>query len=302
MAPGTATRRRVAAFGFTRLMQATAGAVCLFLGLVVVVLVVKASRLGGAFSLAGVLLGTDWNPSRGAFGFGPVIVGSVLVTALAMALAIPVSILSAVFIAEYLPGKARSACKSFVDVLAGIPSVVYGMCGIIVLVPAVRQVVAPLFGQSSTGFCVLSAGVVLAVMVFPIIISVCVDCFRAVPQEIREISFSVGATKWEVTRLVAFRAALPGVFSAVLLGFGRAFGETIAVAMVVGNLPRIPKSIFDSAATLPSIIATTYGELMSVPLYDAALMLMALVLIVVVLIFNYIARAVKRNFERMLAG
>jgi phosphate transport system permease protein len=139
-------------------------------------------------------------------------------------------------------------------------------------------------------------------MVFPIIISVCVDVFHAVPQETREASLAVGATKWETTKLVVLPAALPGVFSAVLLGFGRAFGETIAVAMLVGNLPRIPKSLFDSATTLPAIIASTYGELMSVPRYDAAMMLLALILIVIVLIFNYVARSIKKRFEKSQLG
>lgn len=276
--------------------------VCAFLALVVLILVFKSSYLLGQRSLADLLLTTDWNPPRGRFGLLPIIAGSVYVTGLAMVVAVPVSVLASTYIAEYMRGAAQHVMKSFVDVLAGIPSVVYGMCAIIVLVPLVRDVVAPAFGVNSTGFCVLSAAAVLAVMVFPIIISVCVDIFRAVPQETREASLAVGATKWETTKLVVFRAALPGVFSAVLLGLGRAFGETIAVAMLVGNLPRMPASLFDSAATLPSLIASTYGEMMSIPLYDSAMMLLALILILIVLAFNYLAGLIKKRFERLQLG
>jgi len=293
---------RARAFVFTRLMQVATVLVCAFLGLVVAILAAKSSLLLGRGSWGELLFSSDWNPAAGRFGFFPIILGSVYVTAIAMLISIPVSILSSIYLAEYMRGNVRHVLKSFVDVLAGIPSVVYGMCAIIVLVPLVRDVVAPLFGYSSTGFCILSAGLVLAVMVFPIIISVSVDCFLAVPGELREVAFGVGATKWETTKLVVGRAALPGVFSAVLLGFGRAFGETIAVAMLVGNLPRVPASIFDAGATLPSIIASTYGEMMSVPLYDAAMMLLALLLIGVVLAFNFLARLIKKNFERMQAG
>jgi phosphate transport system permease protein len=266
------------------------------------VLVAKSSYLLRQRSLADLLFTSDWNPPRGDFGLRPIVAGSIYVTGLAMVVAIPVSVLASTYIAEYMRGAPRDLMKSFVDVLAGIPSVVYGMCAIIVLVPLVRDVVAPAFGVSSTGFCVLSAAAVLAVMVFPIIISVCVDVFRAVPREVREASLAVGATKWETTQLVVFRAAFPGVFSAVLLGFGRAFGETIAVAMLVGNLPRVPASLFDSGATLPSLIASTYGEMMSVPLYDSAMMFLALILIFIVLAFNYLAGIIKNRFLRMQSG
>jgi phosphate transport system permease protein len=215
-----------------------------------------------------------------------------------MAVSVPISVLSAMYIAEYLGARAGNLVKSFVDILAGIPSVVYGMCGILVLVPAVRDGVAPLFGVETTGFCVLTAGLVLAVMVCPVIISIAADALRAVPFEVRETSQAVGATRWQTTRLVAFRGAGPGVFAAVLLGFGRAFGETIAVAMVVGNLPRVPATVFDSAATLPSIIASSYGEMMSIPLYDAAMLMMALLLVAVVAGFHVLALVVRRNVSR----
>ena len=283
-------------------MRVVMAAVCFLIVVIVVVLAVKSVYLFQTHTPGQILFSSDWNPQKGGFGLMPFIVGSLYVTAIAMLIAVPISILSAVYIAEYFPANIRQLTKSFVDVLAGIPSVVYGMCAIVVLVPFVRDVVAPLVGVSTTGFCVLSAALVLAVMVFPIIISICVDVFAAVPFEAREVAFAVGATKWQTTKLVVGRAAAGGVFSAVLLGFGRAFGETIAVAMLVGNLPRIPATVFDSGATLPSIIASTYGEMMSIPLYDAAMMFLALVLIIVVLVFNYFANLIKARVVRAQSG
>lgn len=279
-------------------MRAAGTLVCVLLAAVIAILAYKSALLLTTRSPVELLFSTAWNPTKGDFGFFPIILGTIYVTGIAMVISTPVSVLSSIYIAEYATGKLRNAIKSFIDVLAGIPSVVYGMCAIIVLVPAVRDLVAPLLGVTTTGFCILTAGLVLSVMVFPIIISVCVDAFVAVPRELREASAAMGTTKWQTTKLVVLRAAAPGVFSAILLGFGRAFGETIAVAMVVGNLPRTPASVFDSGATLPSIIASTYGELMSVPLYDSAMMLMALILIVVVLLFNLGAGLIKGRFAK----
>lgn len=266
---------------------------------VVFVLAYKSVYLLRGHSPIELLFSSVWNPYKGDFGFWPIILGTFYVTGISMLIAVPISVLSSIYIAEYLPSRLRNFIKSYIDVLAGIPSVVFGMCAILVLVPLVREDIAPLFGINSTGFCVFTAGVILAVMVFPIIISICVDVFQAVPVEAREVSLAIGATKWQTTKLAVFRAAFPGVASAILLGFGRAFGETMAVAMVVGNLPHIPANIFDAGATLPSIIASTYGETMSIPMYDSALMFLALVLIIIVLLFNLLAKAVKDSFTRM---
>ena len=152
--------------------------------------------------------------------------------------------------------------------------------------PLVKDVIAPWFGVQSTGSCVFTAAITLAVMVFPIIISLCIESFDAIPIALKEASLSVGATKWETVKKVVFRASAPGVISAILLGFGRAFGETIAVSMVVGGIPRIPSSLFDPGQTLASLIVSAYGEMMSIPLYESALMMVTLILFIVVLLFN----------------
>ena len=152
---------------------------------------------------------------------------------------------------------------------------------------------SPLFQASNpTGYGVLAGGIVLAVMVFPIIIAVSEEVIRTVPMGLREASWSVGASRWQTIRRIVLRRAFPGVIAAVMLGFSRAFGETMAVLMVVGNVVQIPHSIFDAAYPLTALIANNYGEMMSIPLYDAALLGAALILLMVVLTFNIGSRLV----------
>jgi len=153
--------------------------------------------------------------------------------------------------------------------------------------------VGPLFqSDNPTGYSVLAGGLVLAVMIFPIIIAVADEVIRAVPQGLREASLALGATRWQTVKLVVLRRAWPGVIAAIVLGLSRAFGETMAVLMVVGNVPQMPHSIFDAAYPLPALLANNYGEMMSIPLYDAALLGSALVLLLIVLAFNVVARVV----------
>jgi phosphate transport system permease protein len=174
----------------------------------------------------------------------------------------------------------------------------------LVIVPFIRDLAGPAIGDAlgqslpflafnnTSGYSVLAAGAVLAVMVFPLIVAVVDEVLCSTPQEMRESLLSLGATKWETTRCIVRRRGLPGIIAAVVLGFSRAFGETLAVLMVVGNVPQIPRSIFDAAYSLPALIANNYGEMMSIPLYESALMGAALLLLITVILFNITARAV----------
>jgi phosphate transport system permease protein len=182
-----------------------------------------------------------------------------------------------------------------------LPSVIYGVWGVLLVVPLVGRVLAPVFGVQSSGYSVLAGGIVLAIMIFPTIISVSLEVFSSIPDQMREASLSLGATKWETVRHVVLRKGLQGIIAAVVLGLSRAFGETMAVLMVVGNIARVPGSVFDAGYPLPALIANNYGEMMSVPLYDAALMLAAGVLLLVVLIFNILARLILVRVERKAA-
>jgi len=187
--------------------------------------------------------------------------------------------------------------EPLLDLLAGIPSVVYGLFGLLVIVPLVREVATAL-GVASNGYNVLSGGMVLAIMVFPVIISISEEVIRTVPLGMREASMALGATKWQATKLIILRGASPGIFAAVVLGFSRAIGETMAVLMVAGNGFQAPSSVFDSAQPLPALIANFYTEVMTQPLYESALMFAALVLLVMVLISSVIAQVILVRLER----
>ena len=251
-------------------------------------------------SMSELLFSSSWHPWKGEFGFYPFIVGTLLVTAIAMILSAPPSLLMSIYLAEYAPVKVRGIIKPMVDLLAGIPSVVCGLWGLLLVVPLIRDYIAPLGGVTTTGYSVLAGGIVLAIMVSPIIISISEEVIRTVPQQVREASMALGATKWQTVKHVVLRSAFPGIIAAIILGFGRAFGETMAVLMVVGNVPKVPSSLFDSAYPLPALIANNYGEMMSIPLYDSALMLAALILLLVVLVFSFVAGillvGIKRRF------
>lgn len=263
--------------------------VCLVMVILAVVLWIKSLPVVQATSLRDVLFTSDWNPEEGKFGLLPYMAGTVFVTALAMLLAAPMSILVAVYLSEYAPGWVRVAILPVMDVLSGIPSIVYGVVGVLVVVPAVGKF-SDMLGLYSSGYSLLAGGIVLAVMVSPFIISVGREVLSTVPAGLRDASLSLGATKWQTVKFVVLRRARAGMVAAVMLGFSRAFGETIAVLMVVGNVAQIPKSLFDPAYPLPALLANKYGEMMSVPLYDSALLFSAFVLLAVVLLFNAMAR------------
>jgi phosphate transport system permease protein len=251
-------------------------------------------------SLTELLFSTSWHPLRGEFGFFPFIMDTLWVTGVAVAIAVPLCLLSAIYLSEYAPRYLREWTKPFIDLLAGIPSVVYGMWGVLAIVPLIKDHLAPFWGVFSTGYSALAGGIVLAIMVFPIIIHVSVEVFSSISYEVREVSLALGATKWQTVKYVVMRKAMPGIIAAIVLGLSRAFGETMAVLMVAGNVARAPSSVFDPAYPLPALIANNYGEMLSVPLYDSALLLASLVLLLVVLFFNIIARIVLVRVERSI--
>jgi phosphate transport system permease protein len=239
-------------------------------------------------SIGSLLFSTSWHPLRGDFGLYPFIIGTLMVTVLAMSVSIPVCLLSAVYLSEYANKRFREFARLAVDILAGIPSVIYGLCGVLVIVPIVREL-GQAMGIQTTGYSLLAGGIVLAVMVAPFIISLTVEVLRTIPIEARESALALGATRWEMVRHVLLRHARKGVMAAIVLGFSRAFGETMAVLMVVGNVAKVPGSLFDPAYPLPALIANNYGEMMSIPLYDSALMLAAFILMLVVVAFSLAA-------------
>jgi phosphate transport system permease protein len=286
-----------------RLMGTLTIAAAALVFVMAVALVVRAKPLLTIQSPVELLTSSEWQPLRGKFGFLPFIVGTLWVTILAMVLAVPPCLLCAIYLAEYTPRYLRETVKPVVDLLAGIPSVVYGLWGILVIVPFIRDVITPLSAKylqpipllqinNPTGYGILASGIVLGVMVFPLIISMTEEVIRAVPDGMREAALALGATRWQMIKGVVLRRALPGIIAAIVLAFSRAFGETMAVMMVVGNVPQLPHSLFDAAYPLPALIANNYGEMMSIPMYDSALLTAALILLLVVLIFTLMARLI----------
>ncbi|MCL7413129.1 MAG: phosphate ABC transporter permease subunit PstC [ANME-2 cluster archaeon] len=283
----------------SRLMLSATVFACLLFFVMLLGLFGKASPILSVVPIDDLLFSKDWSPMAGKFGFYPFIVGTFWVTGLAVIIAVPISLLSSIYLSEYAGNRLRETVKPLIDLLAGIPSVVYGLWGVLVVVPFIKNTLAPILGAETIGgYSVLAGGIVLSIMVFPVIISITTEVLKTVSTDLREVSLSVGATQWQTIKYVVLRKSSPGIFAAIVLGFSRAFGETMAVLMVVGNVAKIPSSVFDPAYPMPALIANTYGEMMSLPFYDSVIMLAALFLLLVVLIFNVLARMVLVKMER----
>lgn len=261
-------------------------------------LFVKAAPILKEFSLWSLLSEARWSPFKGMFGFFPFIMGTLWVTGIAIALSLPVSLLTGIYLSEYAPPVVRKAAFPVLDILASIPPVVYGAWGVLVIIPLIGDKIAPHFVEYSSGYSVLAAGIVLAIMITPLLISLFGEIFTTVPKDMRDASLSLGATQWQTTKKVIVRSAIPGLFAATVLAISRALGETIAVLMVCGNIPLVPHSIFDGGYPLPALIANNYGEMASLPQYEAALMLAALILLVIVILFNTLSRVVLMRIEK----
>ena len=237
---------------------------------------------------------TVWSPSDGEFGVWAMIIGSIFVTLLSLLMAVPLSLLCAIFMAEVAPNNVRKILKPVVETLSGIPSVVYGFFGLIVLVPIVRE------NFGGTGFSMFTASLILTVMVLPTIISISQDSLRAVPQEYREASLGLGATNWQTIKNIIFPAALPGIVTAIILGMGRAIGETLAVIMVVGNVVQIPNSIFEPVRTLTANIAIEMG--CATGIHYNALFGTAIVLFIIIIILLLIANYIQTKYKVDVGG
>lgn len=240
----------------------------------------------------------NWKPFKGDFGFLPYILSTVYVTALAIILALPLSILTSIYLSEYASEKIRNFFHPVVDLLSGIPPVIYGVWAVLTIVPFISEKLAPHFVEYSSGYSVFAGGIVLAVMIVPLIVSILNEIFKAIPKDMREASLSLGATKWQTIKKVVLRKSTPGIIAAIVLAVSRAFGETIAVLMVCGNVPEIPKSLFDPCYPLPALIANNYGEMMSLPSFESALMLAAFLLFIIIVIFNAGSRLILVHIEK----
>jgi phosphate transport system permease protein len=253
------------------------------------------------------LISSEWDPVNEIYGALPFIYGTAVSSAVALTIAVPLSLGVSLCLSELAPVWLKRPIAFLVEVLAAIPSVVYGLWAIFVLGPWLRDHVEPilkgalgflpLFHGPRTSVSMFSAGVILAVMVIPYISSVCTDVFAVVPQSQREAALALGATKWEMVRLSVLPPSISGVVGAIILGLSRALGETIAVAMVIGNSPNISLSLFAPAATLASVIANEFAEA-TTNMYQSALIELGLVLMALAIVLNVMARVLVFGVRR----
>lgn len=252
------------------------------------------------------LVNSTWDPVSETFGALPIIYGTIVSSLLGLLIAVPLGISVAVFLSEVSPNWLEKPLSFLTELLAGIPSVIYGLWGIFVLVPWLRDTVepflqnefpnSPLFQGAPYGFGMLAAVVILAIMVLPIISSISRDILKSVPDSQREAAYALGATKWEVTKIVLGNAK-SGLLGAIMLGLGRAIGETMAVTMVIGNSPKISASLLDPGYTMASVLANEFTEATS-DLYINALIELALILFIITIIINILARLLVWSTER----
>jgi phosphate transport system permease protein len=266
---------------------------------IALVLVIEAQPSIAKFGF-GFITGTNWDPVAEEYGALPFIYGTLVSSAIALLIAGPLSLGVAICLSEMVPAWLSTKIGFLVELLAAIPSVVYGLWAIFMLGPWIRDTIdpllakylgfLPLFKGPHLAVSLLTAGVILAIMIIPYISAVCTDVFRAVPHIQREAALALGATRWEMVRIAVLPFGLSGVIGAILFGLGRALGETIAVAMVIGNRPEIAMSLFMPSSTLASAIANEFTEATS-DMYLSALIELGLVLLVVGMVLNIIARA-----------
>jgi phosphate transport system permease protein len=283
---------------FAALMLLCASSIFAIVVFIATILVARSKLTIVKFGLK-FFMGTNWDPVSGDFGAMPFIFGTLATSLLALVLAVPLALGVAIFLTELCPKRLRGPISFLTELLAAIPSVVYGLWAVFVLVPIVRDQLGPFlvkylgwtgfFEGSNFGVGLLTASIILSIMILPIISSITRDIMTAVPNHQREAVLALGATRWEMIRMGVLRNARIGIVGAVILGLGRALGETMAVAMTIGNHPVISKSLFAPGNTLASVIANEFSEA-SDDLYLSALIEIGLALFLVTIVVNAIAR------------
>ena len=298
-------RRWTGDLTFRGVLAALTLATIIVLGYMMVESFVTALPVYQKFGIIGFLTGTKWAPAFTLYGAWPFIYGTVLTSLLALLIAVPVSVLIALLLTELAPARLRGPLGVAVDLLAAVPSVVYGLWGLLVLVPVIRpfeQAVAgsvgrvvPFLGPPTPGPSYFAGGVILAIMVIPIITAVTREVFASTPRLQREAVLALGGTRWDVARTVTLPIGRAGLLAAVVLGLGRAIGETIAVTLVIGNSDNIGASIFAPGFTLASVIANEFNEATET-LHPEALIALGTVLLVMSVIVNAGAIAIRDRF------
>ena len=281
---------------FKWLFKITGLLVISVLGGIFIMLMYNTVAFFGSFSPLDFISGSQWNPSYKSYGILPLIVSTTLVTAGAMMIAVPLGIGTATFLSEYCPPKLKAILKPAIEMLAAVPSVAIGFLGIVLLGPELADMT-----NQSNGLNALNGAILLAIMALPTIITVSEDAINAVPQTYREASYGIGAARWQTVLKIVIPAAAPGIIAAIMLGIGRAIGETMTVLMATGNAAAFPKGFFDSVRTITATIAIEMGEVPYNTTHYYALYAIAAVLFFMTLIVNLLGEHFVDKFRKFHA-
>lgn len=288
-------------------LRVTAVVVLTVIGFFFVRLAISAAPAFSQFGVLGFILKNNWDVAHAVFGAWPLVAGTLITSAVALVLGVPVAVAAALYVTELAPSRLRGLFALLLDLLAAVPSVIYGLWGVFVLIPALKPVeqwfsntfsFLPFVGGQVSGPNYFIAGLILAIMIVPIVSAVSREVLATVPLQEKEGALALGATRWEMMRLAVLPHARAGIISAAMLGLGRAIGETIAVTLVIGSSPNIGHSIFAQGYTLAAVIANEFGEASPGSLHISALIAAGLVLFVLTLLVNGMARGLVLRADR----
>jgi len=280
-------------------LTALAAGILVLIGYFFIKLISEARPALDKFGVIGFTFDNNWDVSRSIYGALPLVVGTLITSAIALVIGVPIAVAAALYLTELCPRRARQPLTILLELLAAVPSVVYGLWGIQVLAPKLEPAeqwfsdtfsFLPFVGGHVAGPNYFIAGLILAIMILPIVSAISREVIATVPTDHKEAALALGATRWEMIRIAVIPYARPGIVGGAMLGLGRAIGETIAVTIVIGNAPNIGNSLFDQGYTLAAVIANEFGEAASDPLHRAALIAAGLVLFVLTFLVNGLAR------------
>jgi phosphate transport system permease protein len=286
---------RILRWGLTGL----AAAILILIAYFFIKLTNESSMAFSKFGLFGFTFTNDWDVSRDIYGALPLLVGTLVTAGVALLIGVPVAVATALYVTELCPRRLRAPLTVMVELLAAVPSVVYGLWGVFVLIPKLRPAeqwfsdtfsFLPFVGGHVAGPGYFVAGLILAIMILPIVSAITREVMATVPPDHKEAALALGATRWEMIRTAILPYSRAGIAGAAMLGLGRAIGETIAVTLVIGNAPTIGKQIFDQGYSLAAVIANEFGEAANKPIHKSALIAAGLVLFVLTLLVNLVAR------------
>jgi phosphate ABC transporter permease protein PstC len=297
-------RARLPDQALRRILTALGVGILLLIGFFFVRLIVEAEPALSKFGVLGFAFDNNWDVSRSIYGALPLLVGTLITSAIALLIGVPVAVATAVYLTELCPRRLRGLLTVLLELLAAVPSVVYGLWGVFVLIPNLKGAEGwfgrtfdwvPFVGPDVAGPNYFIAGLILAIMILPIVSAISREVIATVPVAQKEAALALGATRWEMIRMAVLPYSRAGISGAAMLGLGRAIGETIAVTLVIGNAPEIGNTIFAQGYTLAAVIANEFGEAANNELHRAALIAAGLVLFVLTLVVNMAARALVRR-------